>query len=69
MRTARKEKEKIAAQRKISSALKHPNGLRPNPAFQFGDKVRIWREDQKRFVDLYTVHGYDNEKTVYIVTD
>ncbi len=69
MRIARKEMETITAQRRISLALKHRHGLKPNPPFQFGDKVRIWREDLNRFVGPYTVHGYDNEKTVYVMTD
>ena len=69
MRAARREMETITAQRRISAALKHRHDLRPFPVYKFGDKVRIWREELNRFAGPYTVHGYDNEKTVYVMTD
>jgi len=69
MKIARTEMETITAQRRIEEARKHRNWEKPHPAFQFGDKVRIWRENDKQFVGPYTVHGYDNEKTVYVMTD
>ena len=62
MRVARKEMETTTAQRRIESALKYRHKIRPFPSFQFGDKVRIWREDEKKFVCSYVVHAYDNEK-------
>ena len=62
MRIPRKEMETITAQRRMKSALKYRHKIRPFPSFQFGDKVRIWREDEKKFVGPYVVHGYDNEK-------
>ena len=69
MKIARQEMETITAQRPVASALKHRHSLRPHPFFKFGEKVRIWREEQNKFVGLYTVHAYDNEKTVYVMTD
>ena len=68
-RTAKKEMETITAQRRIANALKHRHVLKSLLQFQFGDKLHISREDQNRFVGLYTVYGYDNEKTVYRKTD
>ena len=61
--------ENIAAQRRVSSALKLRHSFRSHPFFKFGDKVRIWREEQNEFVGPYTVHAYGNEKTVYVMTD
>ena len=69
MRIARKEMETITAQRRIKSALKYRHKIHPFPSFQFGVKVRVWREDEKKFVGPYVVHGYDNEKTVYVMKD
>ena len=69
MQVARKEMETITAQRRIAQALKHRHGMRPHPPYQFGDQVRIWREELKRFTGPFTVHGYDNEKTVWVMTD
>ena len=61
--------ETITAQRRVSAALKHRHFLRTYPVFKFGDKVRIWREDHNKFVGPFTVHGYDDEKTIYVTTD
>ena len=69
MRKAREEMETITAQRRIKAALKHRHGLRNPPSFKFGDKARIWREDLNRFTGPFTVHAYDNERTVYVMTD
>lgn len=63
VRSACKEMETITAQRRISTALKHRHQQKPFPPFQFGDQVRIWREDLNRLAGTYTVLGYDNEKT------
>lgn len=57
------------AQRRISEALKTRHGMKPHPSYQFGDKVRIWREDLNCFAGPYTVQRYDNEGSVCVRTD
>ena len=69
MRLARKEMETITAQRRIKAALKYRHVLHPHPCFKFGDKFRVWREELGRYTGPYRVHGYDNEKTVWLMTD
>ncbi len=69
MRTARQEMETRTVQRRIRLALKHKHGFRPHPAFKFGDKFKIWREELQKFTGPHTVHGYDNEKTFWVMTD
>lgn len=69
MWTARKEMKTITAKRRIKASLKDSQDLCLFPALEFGDEVRIWRETFRRFTEPHTVHGYDNEKTVYIMTD
>ena len=64
MRIERKEMETITAQRRIKAALKYRHVLYSHPSFKFGNKVRIWREELGRYTVPYTMHGYDNEKTV-----
>ena len=49
MKIARQEMETITAQRRVASALKHRHSLRPHPFFKFGDKVRIWQEEQNKY--------------------
>ncbi len=58
--------ETITAQRRVSTALKHRTGLQPVPSYEFGDKVRIWREETERYEGPFIVHSYDNRKTVYV---
>ena len=69
MRTARQEMEIITAQPRMRLALKHKHGLRTHLVFKFGDKVRIWREELQKFTGPHIVHAYDNEKTVWVMTD
>lgn len=57
MRTAQKEMETIAANRLIQAA-------QPSSFFRVW-----WQEELNRYTGPYTVHGYDNEKTVYVKTD
>ena len=66
MRSSRKD---IAAQPWIRAALKLRHGFRPHPSFEFGDKVRIWREELQQYSGPYTFHGYGNEKPAWIMTD
>lgn len=69
MRTAQKEMKNITAHFRVQPALKHRHYLRPHLPFQFGDKVRIRRVELNRFTRPFTAHGYDNEKTVYLMTE
>ena len=69
MKIARQEVKTITTQSRIASTLKHRHSLRPRPFFKFGDKVRIWPGEQSKSVRPYTVHGYDNELTVYVMRD
>ncbi len=65
METARKEMETITAQRRVAMTLKHRTGF-DHPKYEFGDQVRVYREGTKRFKGPYTVHGYDNNRTVEV---
>ena len=61
--------ETITAQRRVAIAPKHRHGRKSNLCLKNSNKVRIWREDQKRHVGPYTEHCFDNEETVYLMTD
>ncbi len=56
-------------QRRISAELRHRRILRSHSVFKFDDQVWICWEDQNKFVSPFSVYGYDNEKTVYVITD
>ena len=68
MEVARKEMVTITAQRRVSQALKHRGPMAPKHPYEFGEKVRVYRETSKEFEGPFTVHSYDNRKTVYVDT-
>ena len=66
LEVARKEMMTITAQRRVAQALKHKGPMAPTHPYEFGDKVRVYRETSKKFEGPFIVHSYDNRKTVYV---
>lgn len=65
MDAARREMETITAQRRVKLALKHNIGP-DSPQYEFGDKVRCYREKHKKWMGPYIVHSFDNNRTVHV---
>ena len=66
MEVARKEMATITAQRRVAQALKSKGPAEPTHPYEFGDLVRVYRESTKRFEGPFSVHSFDNRKTVYV---
>ncbi len=66
MAAARQEMEKITTQRRVAAALKHRAGALPHPMYEFGDRVRVWREKPQKCEGPYPVHSCDNRKRFFV---
>ena len=65
MEIARKEMETITAQHRVKEALEHRVSKDP-PQFEFGDRVMVYRAELKRYDGPFTVHSFDNNRTVEV---
>ena len=65
MEIARREIETTTAQRRVKEALKH-RVSKGYPQFEFGDRVMVYREELKRYDGPFTVHSFDNNRTVEV---
>ncbi len=64
MISARREMETITAPRRLATALKHRAGSGSQPSYDFGDKVRVWREDTQKYEA--TLNSYGTWKPVFV---
>lgn len=66
MKLAKEEMLKITAERRIATALKSRQTRVQAFVPQEGDKVRVFRENSGTFEGPYSVHSYDQRKTIYL---
>ena len=65
MEIAPKEMETVTAQRRVKKALKQ-RVSKHYPQFKFGDLLMVYLEELKRYEGPFTVHSFDNNRTVKI---